>query len=1568
MALYNTTGEEGIDYLSENNAVQNNIEGTDIPPRNPYRFSSVITNPKKGTVILPGVGTFVRSGDEVNRYDKGFAGESYAELEKHRIDTQSTLNKGFNSIVGGMLSGIGTFVEDIGYITDIDTYKAMFSDIDFNANKSLGLVDYLPNQLVSSGLQKLGESIKGATEENMPIYENQGTSVASQVFNWNALKGTVDSIMGFALTGWGAGAAVKGMSKLAIEGLVDLGKYSKALLELNKVKKIPSVVESLANVGSKLERTDAYVKLLQTKNPGIMNELGPGASAILTKGAEARMEGLDSYNTALSQLNPLIEDGTLTKQEAIKEANKAGNHAFDMTMMTVAGDALMLRKLFPSKTEYIAEKIMKPGLRSTLLEAGKDLVLGAPKEGLEEMWQQKAQMEGLYDIYKDIKSRLNDDQRKSYAKQAGFNPDSMSDDFFVRSLQMMSSTQAQVAGWLGALAGPFQSTLVGSFTRKERNKKQLEDYNRQQEVYNNNKALFNASNQFVESVKVTEASEAMKKVAAEFGNDEMMRQAKDLTFFNIAAKNFINGTTDQLREVLKANPGTESTKFLKDLDSMEEDWVKSKKYINSEDVFLTKRNIDIWEKQLKAFENQVNDPKTSEKDKKDLLKTIEKGKSTLNEFNNHLEDITSKSTQLDLIEEAKKNGKLLGIYSELPSINSVYQLQQLQKEFPNDEAIATRIKILQNENNVKKTTSENKKPSVKTKTNEESSFDNFKKEVSTKTPEELQVIKDKLNKETKDELTLNKLDHIDELLEGTVNTMNDVPVYNNKDLETNLKQFFNQASEEDGLQEPIIPSESDIEYFQKQYNNNKTNHKSIIDRDTDLIQTAIKLYNNYKEKANITTSIDTSGISANIESSVNTIFEAISLTTLQNNASEDLPNLSNTEDTRSLSEKIAGLVNKLRLDYLKETNKDIFKSFNDFIDLFNKVNPVLTKQHYVSLVGEFVRGSRTFPNLAKTYEEHYNIVVPDYTDPNNMITESIINHTIETATKYIQPGSNSEAIMDVYLNDDITNDDKKNEMPTTSMAYLSQEYILRKDESKVSRFSSINDEIKGDSVLNPNKYNEGDIVNLSLDTDYDGPITLSSGVVVNWKDMLEASKTEKSWKEFSSKHKMSYKFYETIYDYWPIKITSDEDGTIAYVHNTAWINKLNVADNVIENSRQLLKDFRKSLVSRLSSTNNTPIQTQCTGKVIEMAPTGGFKGGVINRKTKPQNTAKAFPSTELQFADKTTGTLIVKNNKSASNNIINAEQLINYNNNIVFAAMPLGKKNGIMQYWAEPIYNSRLTPEQAKTIRTALEIYIKQDTAVNSALYDAYLNNPSESIDLKTMEGLTTFLNKLIHMYYDETLPVEKYVENKALSKPVPVLTVEKGVVKIGKTKVISLSKKSQVDAKTWDKIENLILKEMLFNINKKNLNTKQPFYYTGLDIEGNLTTFEGTYNEFMKPNTTTLGNSTELKDGGYGYVIQHITRFDMMIKELEEPIVEKKQESIQQPLDIETTIVKKNYETISEIKQLLETKKMTYDEFYNKFLIKVDRGELSLEELIKAMTNASKADKFNDKDKYCIQ
>ena len=475
--------------------------------------------------------------------------------------------------------------------------------------------------------------------------------------------------------------------------------------------------------------------------------------------------------------------------------------------------------------------------------------------------------------------------------------------------------------------------------------------------------------------------------------------------------------------------------------------------------------------------------------------------------------------------------------------------------------------------------------------------------------------------------------------------------------------------------------------------------------------------------------------------------------------------------------------------------------------------------------------------------------------------------------------------------------------PATSFAYRSQgwEWEIEEYNEKSLKLkrTTTNKTVDGNPVLNPNKFNAGDEIQFQLNEEYTGNNTLTTGEEVPWLSIKKAGELEESWEAFQKQHKLQPE--EEWTDYYPITIASELDGVVANVHDVSWINSLNTieSDAIIDSNKNLVRQFKKDLIKQLQANNNTPIKGKVAGKSLEISTEGHLRGAVLNTSSR-KLTSEALPAPDLKFGLSDRGGIKVQGYASIPTNTLNKAFLPDFGAGTIFVFTPLGKVNGEMKYWAHPIMSNKLSVSQAKALRQAIEIFVTQNEDVNKELYNAYLTG-TDNIDLKKQQDLTKLLKKVIYLY-DSTgkQTVEEFVKDNG-EKGLSIIEFTGDTLKVGRSIVDVLKKGQPIDSKVFDRVE-IVLNNTLFNVTKNLTNLGDVFSFIGVNEQNGLDEYKGTYNEFIKQNTTTLANSTKLNDGEYGYTIQNIVRFDMeSIKELQRPI---KKENIipkvkQEQLDI---------------------------------------------------------------------
>src|SRR4030043_167456 len=1208
----------------------------------------------------------------------------------------------------------------------------------------------------------------------------------------------------------------------------------------------------------------------------------------------------------------MVANGIMTQEEADMRANEAANHSFDMTKWMILSDYIATKNLVKGPVRS-AEKLLKPGLKTNLLKAG-HLLKSAPVEGFEEMWQEAARMEGQYNTFKAIKDRLQNDDQIKMIEKMGFDPNELPNSFLFRTAALMTSQQAQVSGWIGAISGPLQSGgmgLVGNARRKLAGQKShateyKEAYETQQSIYGENKQLINATNAFATQVKELAISESMQDIAVLTGEKEMTEIATEIALKGIALKNFANGTTDNLREEIQANKEIGGEALGRKLDEMEKSYRKSKRYANPEEVFSLNENIRINEKLVDLYTRKANDTKLSEKERVAYGKAAKNAIEQIDNWKNELKTIISTENQVKLIEKIQKAEKLSSVHNNLESIRSLTELDKLAKEYPEDELIQERIDSLRKIGNDSKK-SDDRKITVEGPKSKKVTKDVKEGEVYTHKGKTVHV--DKVNKNDKgkvknititdtnnvtndvvtepeefiqqEELTSEEIGKGRTLENGIKKTAKGITILNdNTDLHNGVNGILMKAFQDGNAKtgKDIQPNSSHIQTLKDTYNNDI----DILKDDSEVGQ---MLYNKAKEiYKNTYADLKTEDDTEEVEVPVNEKSPA------QLQAAKDLADVLNADYLSTSNANVEEDIKDIRRDNMAK-----LQALNNFLDAledrgidssdFKTVIQELVdtptfgietvKLHYSKLRFLFTEGAET--TIPATYEELMGITVNDFVDIIDMPTLDKNKKILESLNNRLDPNKDEIEQFGLYTQEKVTNLDNKNTLPASSFAYLSQEYnwlVSRYDENGVLVGRETSDRtVQGNPLLNPNKCNEGDNILFKLDIDYSGPITLSTGERVDWETMKISD-----WEEFKVKHKLMAD--EELIDYTPITINTEIDGTVAYVHNVAWINRLNTIEDeeFINSSKDILRSFRANLLQQFATNDNKPIESVILEKVIEITKEGSPKGFTLNRKLKDL-TINNLPADDLNIGMLKFGSITVIHNKAVEDNVLNAPFLTDdYNDGTVFIFTPLGKKQGKMTYWAHPLMSNKVSKQQARALRQAIEIFISQDESLYPELYQAYLVG-KDKIDSKKASDLNKLLQKVVYLYSGKNkMKIGDFVTSKVnIGNPISVIQFEKDTITIGRSTLKSFTKGDFVDKKTLDIIENDVLSNLLFNISEKNLNNPEvKFSFIQVEDDGTLNDFDGTYNDFVKNNTTTFAGSTKLDDGEYGYVIQPIVRFDM--------------------------------------------------------------------------------------------
>lgn len=160
--------------------------------------------------------------DDVSRYDEAIRTQRDLEnIENVRAENQSNFLKASNAIATGVLGGLATAAQDLSYLLDFQTHL-----------EKLGAIEDTGRAYEENEVSQWAKDFKEGLYEAIPIYEDPNTTGISDSFlRWSTLRAGLDSIVGFGIGGWGAGALTKGAQVLLRTGAkrIKLNAYKNIL-------------------------------------------------------------------------------------------------------------------------------------------------------------------------------------------------------------------------------------------------------------------------------------------------------------------------------------------------------------------------------------------------------------------------------------------------------------------------------------------------------------------------------------------------------------------------------------------------------------------------------------------------------------------------------------------------------------------------------------------------------------------------------------------------------------------------------------------------------------------------------------------------------------------------------------------------------------------------------------------------------------------------------------------------------------------------------------------------------------------------------------------------------------------------------------------------------------------------------------------------------------------------------------------------------------------------------------------------------------------------------------------
>jgi hypothetical protein len=507
-----------------------------------------------------------------SQYDKNIPFGQIHKLDQIRASRQSGPAQAFNALVGGIGGGILTGLEDVGYIFDWEN----------NINRIKG-IEYVESNFFSEFMKENKEALY----EHLPIYRKDASKVfdwSDSGFYWEVFRGSLESAVAFGGVGMGAGAAVKGIGAgiRAMAGAGNLAKGGK----LGQMMRI---------------WTDTAGKAIAQGSAGNIT------AAAITNFGEGKLMALELYEQAYeknlenelqdyrNKHNGEDPDAETLKQIQLNVSNDAGiaaNSFINRNRAFAAIEFLQLRSLFKA-TGLTRDIAVKPSLKNLMWAELKN----APKEGLEEIGQNIAQMEGTYETEQRLKDRgVKIDE-----------PISESESFADRFWEFGLSDQALLEGMMGLISGPIQYTVTKAPFRNAK---------AEEKRYTDQQATMAKNKEFMENSLSTVINRGKATKEAEVKQNPLQVEAYKMQEFDaLALQNFQRGTTqdlmDQMQDEMNSEENTAEEKekikeYISRLEGMEQEYIRYQRYANPVGVFQNRTYYRQHTDLIKKIDEQNN--------------------------------------------------------------------------------------------------------------------------------------------------------------------------------------------------------------------------------------------------------------------------------------------------------------------------------------------------------------------------------------------------------------------------------------------------------------------------------------------------------------------------------------------------------------------------------------------------------------------------------------------------------------------------------------------------------------------------------------------------------------------------------------------------------------------------------------------------------------------------------------------------------------------------------------------------------------------------------------------------
>ena len=473
-------------------------------------------------------------------------------LQQQMDDAQSNFSSGVNAVVGGVLSGLATAVEDLSYIPNVVTQFANNGETE---------------EWERNGLAELMIGLKGDIADAMPLY----TADENGMSFWEGVKGVTDSAIGFGIPGGIIGKTVG-------KGLSILGKGAKAA----------RITARMAKYGGDLGKKMAVL----SNTTAFQNAAMAIPSGLIMNDLEGTMMGMEMYDSA-------IREGA-TPEMAAQEASdfkrmNRGNAMIDM--MQVSG----LFGAAKGTRAMLTRKGIGADLKALTKVSWKNPIRHAIGEGVEEITQGMLQNEAIYDAL-----RLSGKDVSEYD----------SSDPLARALDYGLTKEALFEGAMGFFGGGPQTFLMhatgGAYNKKSNathnarvdvQEAFAEQFpNAVNNILNQQKKLQQLREQ---SKNSPEAQEVYNKAsftplmmeAFENGTTEKLEMYLD---------DVANMTAEEAKEAgyENADYAEQAIKHKEALIKNEKEYIKHENNIFLKDILLEQNNIELLEHSKEIFYNK----------------------------------------------------------------------------------------------------------------------------------------------------------------------------------------------------------------------------------------------------------------------------------------------------------------------------------------------------------------------------------------------------------------------------------------------------------------------------------------------------------------------------------------------------------------------------------------------------------------------------------------------------------------------------------------------------------------------------------------------------------------------------------------------------------------------------------------------------------------------------------------------------------------------------------------------------------------------------------------------------